>query len=268
MARTVTGRRDVITLDGAYHGNSQTRHRREPVQVSTGRAVVVGSPTYTRYRCPIPTAVCTADRRAEAGRAYAREVGRRARRDRPSKVAGSCGVHRRGDHELRRTDRAAAGVPRRRVRRGATRPAASASPTRCRSASAASGDTFWGVRDAGGRCPTSSRWASRSETATRWRGRSRRPRSPRRSPTAWSTSTPSAETRCRARSGSPFCGEIDERAATGACAGGGRRAADGTSRARQPDRAVTPAGAACSSGSSWCAIARRANRRPRRRHTS
>ena len=48
--------------------------------------------------------------------------------------------------------------------------------------------------------PTSSRWANPSATATRSARSSRRRRSPPHSPTAWSTSTPSAATRCPARS--------------------------------------------------------------------
>ncbi len=67
-----------------------------------------------------------------------------------------------------------------------------------------------GLRTARMSCPTSSLSANRSATATHWRRSSRHPRSPLRSTPAWSTSIPSAATRCRARIGLAVLDVIEE----------------------------------------------------------
>ncbi len=73
IARTVTGRRDVLTLEGAYHGNSQTDIDVSPYKYrgpgGAGRAAWVHEvPTPDSYRGLHPGFT------AESGAAYAREL--------------------------------------------------------------------------------------------------------------------------------------------------------------------------------------------------
>ena len=198
LARTATGRRDVIVVDVAYHGHTTGADRHQPVQARR-----------PRRRRPA---------RLRAGRADARPLPRPApRRGDPRPAAPT-----RRTSATRSPPSASTAPSRLRsspsrcpacggqivfpqgfladaYRVACARPAGCASPTRCRPGSAASGRTSGRSRRRAS-CPTSSPWASRSATATRSRSSSPRRRSPTRSPTGWSTSTPSGATRSRARS--------------------------------------------------------------------
>ena len=159
-------------------GRARPRPGRQMPDLYRGRCRTA-TPTPAR---PTPTDVAAAARRERGGR---------RRRSSPSRIP-ACG----GQVDAARR------LPRGRVSHARAAPAASASPTRCRSASAASARTC-GRFETQGVVPdivTMGKPIGNGHPigAVVTTPRDRR----RRSPTGWSTSTPSAATRCRRRSAS------------------------------------------------------------------
>src|SRR3989442_574027 len=148
------------------------------------------------------------------------------------------------------------------------RRAASASRTKCRLPTAGSARTSMDSSSRASR-PISWRSANRSATGIRSAPSSRRRRLPHHSTTGWSSSTPSAATPYRARSGWPCW--------TSTRTNGCRRTRNGSVRISSRNCVSSPIAArssamcaarGCSSASSWCAIATRSNRRRPKRQTS
>ena len=235
LARAATGGRDVVVLEGAYHGNTQTLVDVSPYKHDGpgggGRARRGSTP----FRCPTTTA--GPYRRDDPGARRPLRGPRRARRSSARRALGGkpVGVSLREPALVRRPDRASRRATSRRPTPTRARPAPSASPTRSRSASAASA-ALLGLRDAGRRARHRHDGQADRQRPSARRGRDDARRSPPRSPTAWSTSTPSAATRSRARSASPSstcCATSASRSAPAASAGGSRRAS-GELAARHP----------------------------------
>jgi Ser/Thr protein kinase RdoA (MazF antagonist) len=142
MARAATGGSDVLVVEGAYHGNTQTLVDVSPYKHDGpgGR----GAPSWV-HAVPMPD-----DYRG----LY--------RRDDPDRGARFAGHVRDAAGRIASRGAKPAASPRPTATRA--QPARSASPTRCRSGSGASGRASGDSRPRAS-YPTSSRWASRSATA-------------------------------------------------------------------------------------------------------
>ena len=147
MARTVTGAKDVITLDWAYHGHTQALIDVSPYKYK--RKGGKGRPD-TTWEVPLPDAYrAPADwPRAEIGARYAAAVGER-RGEARQRRAQAGGLHRRIAAELGGQIVLPEGYLKAALRRGARGRRRRASPTRCRSASAASASHLWAFETQG-----------------------------------------------------------------------------------------------------------------------
>ena len=196
MARTATGREHALVLDCGVPRQPQLADRDQPVQVqrpgrdraAADRVRVCQMPD--PYRGAFGAATAPALRRARRRR-LRRAVARPAPRRPCSSTSASW---RRPARSTSPTATCRRPTPRRARRRR------SASPTRCRSGSAASASTC-GPSSAGRRAGhRHAGQADRQRPSDRRGGDHPRDRA-RHSRPGWSTSTPSAATRCRARSG-------------------------------------------------------------------
>ncbi len=260
LARARTGRRGIVVVDGAYHGNTQALVDVSPYKFDGpggGRPAAARARGPDARRLPRPPS----PRGPGAGREVrgARRRGLRLARRRRG------GVPLREPPVLRRADRAAARLPRRGLparARGRGRLHRRRGPGRASAASEAAS----GASRRRASCPTSSPSASRSATATRSAPSSRRPEIA----AAFANGMEYFNT----FGGNPVSCEIglavldvirDERLQERALAVGGRpapRASRGSSSGTPPS--ATRAASASSSASSSSRTAKRAGRPPRR----
>ncbi len=200
MARAKSGGRGVVVVDGAYHGNTQGL-----VDVSPYKAEGPGGqglPAWVR-KAPMPDDYRGLYRRDNPARgekfaSHVREAFGELKA--AERQAGRLPV--REPAVLRRPDRAAARLPRRRVRPRARRRRGlhrRRGPGGLRPRRRA----LLGLRDAGRRARHRHDGQAHRQRPSARRPSSRRPRSRPPSPTAWSTSTPSAATPSPARSAWP-----------------------------------------------------------------
>ncbi len=189
LARAYTGARDLVVMDGAYHGHTTTLIDISPYKHAGpgGR----GAPDWV-HSSPIPDVYRGAHKAddPDAGAKYARD-GRRSDRPDSRGRARPVRLHRGDVSQRGRADRDARRFSSGGLPPGAMRPAACASRTKCRRASVAWAATSGRSRPTAS-CRTSSCSASPSPTAIRWARSS--PRAPSRtaSTTGWSSSAPSA----------------------------------------------------------------------------
>ena len=197
LARAHTRSRGTVVLEGAYHGNTAALVEISPYKYDGPGGA--GQPPVVRS-VPMPDTYRGRHRRGEAsaGERYAAEVAH-AMEDLARSRPAQGGVHRRIAHGLLRSDRAArwlpaGGVPAR-ARRG-RRVHRRRGPGGVRTC----GHPLLGLRHAGRRARHRGAGQADGERPSDWRGHHHAGDRGVVLTTGWSTSAPSAATRCRARS--------------------------------------------------------------------
>ena len=226
IAQAVTGRQDVVAVREAYHGWT---YLSDAVTTS-----LYDNPRALETRPGLGAPRLRARTRSAAGSAARTPVPRTPSELRElveriaSRGSAAGGVHLRAGARQRRRRHAARGLPRRRLRRGARRSAACASPTRCRWATAGTGHHWWAYEMHGVHARTSSRSPRRWATATRSARSSPAARSPTPSRRRGRSSPRPGAARCRASSASTVLDIIEDE----------RLQAERRRRRRPPDRAA------------------------------
>ena len=261
LARAHTGRRDLLVLDGAYHGNTTTLIDISPYKFAGPGGN--GAPAWVQT-LPLPDVFRGEFKGEDAGPQVRRLRGGSHRSPAIPFRTARVRFHRGKLPERRWSDRPAGRLPRDRLCAGACRGRClhrrrSADRLRPR------GHAFLCLRSTGGRARHRRARASRSATGIRSERSSRRRRSRRRSTTAWSSSARLAAARYRVPWGwrcSTWCRRRGFKSTRGAWAHSSPTACDRYRPATASS--ATCAARACSWASSSSPTAARSSPRPPR----